>query len=793
MLRVESPNLHSWKSLFRTTRAPLTVLAIAGIGLVLPAQTSDELVALQDMYPFGIPGIVMLQVAVGALAVCSWYWARAALAARFGVDDTLEGRAGLEEHHRDAFDAVPRVVYLVGVLLGVSLVWRGFSWLQAASVAIWAVPGYALIRWRLALTTPRCRNYSIDNAALRSRRGFVACLRLAWPRTRALLLLAPFGPQVSVPLFGIGMLTFIWGVIEGYVAWARNHAGLPALASHLFPGPSVAMIGFALMIGPLTVLVFAVDGMRIEGRLLGRGVGLRRPPVLTLLVVWALVAPVLFSLHTVRIIPPSNAAFSLVDTRKPLRAFLEDWAKVCAPDTAEPLHPIVVAISGGASRAGIWGAQVLAAVDAAAGRGNTAVFSISSVSGGSLGAAAYMAVKSATPPAERCGHPSMTVADTLSRLNNAYLGGDALGPLLAGALLSDTPRSLFAPIAALARLAAHLMPRGGDRAEALERAFERLWHQNLVSAGLKKPGGVPEFSAPFLSLTYRPDGSLRPGMPIWITNGTDVSTGARMLTAPFDGMHDADWPFRATGDVLGVLLADVPISTAINNSARFPYLEPSGELVPAMGHDSMHAQMRGSRPELVDGGYFDNEGLQTALEMAEWLRRQRVGGRAVEPIIVQATANADIVAAVRATVVRCPNRPIDVPTQVPTAPHTLQLLTPVIGLNSVRGAHAAVLLREVRDEFCKMDEKGRPMRAFYHFYLFNSPDRNIPLNWLLAPQTVTDIRSQLVFGKATGPTDTNGNQTEYANLRQQIAGFATAGAPAAAPGPREAQTTPDAR
>src|SRR5690348_3778528 len=44
---------------------------------------------------------------------------------------------------------------------------------------------------------------------------------------------------------------------------------------------------------------------------------------------------------------------------------------------------------------------------------------------------------------------------------------------------------------------------------------------------------------------------------------------------------------------------------------------------------------------LIDGGYFENEGLQTTLELAEWLGRQSPGGRSVRPIIVQATGDGE--------------------------------------------------------------------------------------------------------------------------------------------------------
>ena len=765
MLRIQTDNLHSWKSLFRTTRASLSVLVLAGLGLMLPSQTADELVALSGMTVGPVPGLLVLQFALGFLAISAWYWARAALAARFGVDDTLEGRANLQHTHRAAFDVVPRMLFVTGVLLGVFLLWRKFSWAHLLAIATWAVPAYLLIRWRLALTKPQCRSAHVNLAVLRSRRHVRQWLRVVLPRVRALLLLAPFGPFVSVPLLALGLIGFGWGAVEVFVpAGGGSYPGLPALAAQIFPGPSVALVGLALMIGPLTALVFAMDGLRIETVFLGRQTGLTRPPVITGLLAWIVIAPLLFSLHTVRVVGERDQVLA-PDARQSLQAFYEAWAKECAPDPTQPVQPIVVAISGGASRAGIWAAQVLAAIDSAAGRNNAAVFAVSSVSGGSLGAAAYMAVMRATP--RRCNRVDQSPASAmLARLNNEHLGGDALGPLLAGALLSDTPRSLLSPLASLVRYAAGLRPRGGDRAEALERAFEHLWHKDLREARLDR-AGIPEFSDGFLSLSYADGGTLRAGMPIWIVNGTDLTSGGRMLTEPFSSAQGRDWPFRVASDVLGLLHADVPISTAINNGARFPYAEPSGELLPAVGD---LGQMRHGRPEILDGGYFDNEGLRTALELAEWLKRQSVPGRPVRPIIVQATANADVNVAVNAAVVRCPDVPVDVPTNLPGSPQTLQLLAPVVGLYNVRGAHSAVLLREVRDAYCQADGA----RRFYHFYLFRSPDRDIPLNWLLSPAIVAAIRAQLPLGGGAEPDRANGNAAEYAALRAALRGVSAA-------------------
>jgi hypothetical protein len=523
-----------------------------------------------------------------------------------------------------------------------------------------------------------------------------------------------------------------------------------------FPGPSAAIIGLALVIGPLTALIVVMDGLRIETTILGRRVGLTRPPVISTMLIWMTLAPLVFSLHTIRVLPAAHRIMA-VDARQSLDDFFDAWVKACVKVPNQPIRPIVVAISGGASRAGIWGARVLGAVEGADGHDNAAIFAVSSVSGGSLGAAAYMAVKRAAAlPCSTApdGHPSIT--QHLARLNIHYLGGDALAPLLAGSLLNDTPRALFSPIEALIRSAIGAQPRGGDRAEALERAFERLWLIDLDEAGMGNMG-MPTFSDPFLSLFYE-NGAVRPGMPVWIINGTDVTSGGRMLTEPFGTQIGMPWPFYATIDLLGLLGADVAISTAINNGARFPYLEPSGEVVSV---NDPPRQLHAGAPELLDGGMFDNQGLVTALELAEWLQGKTVHGQPVEPIIVQASANADIGVAIANSVVRCPDAPIDVPTDPPPSPRTLQLLAPIMGVYNVRAAHTALLLRHVRDEFCS---GGR--RAFFHFYLFSEPDRDIPLNWMLSAPAVAAIQAQL---------DSPGNATELACLQKVLAGAENCG------------------
>lgn len=393
------------------------------------------------------------------------------------------------------------------------------------------------------------------------------------------------------------------------------------------------------------------------------------------------------------------------------------WVTACAPGLG-PVQPIIVAVSGGATRAGLWGAAVLDQVLRAEQQNGPALFAVSSVSGGSLGVAGAMTLLShESLPCRAPGLASLRPTKDVA----VPLAGDALGPLLGGWLLDDIPRSAFDPIAALVRSATGHRPNGGDSAQAIEQAFEDLWSDVRRESGAE---GMPGWDQPFLSLFYTDSGgTYRRGMPLWLANGTDATTGNRVITTPILAPKGRDsrlpWPFRGARDFHTLMGGDASISTAINNTARFPYLEPFGEMLPLGGGKQVGS--------LVDGGYFENEGLQTALELAEWLADQSTPGRPVDPIIVQATGDGE--ADVDQTEVMTCTNASDGPF-IPDDQHSAwQILAPLSGLCHVRGSHSAVLLRQAHDQYCQPDKR------FVHFYLPADDGRAIPLNWVLSDKT----------------------------------------------------------
>ncbi|WP_018261211.1 hypothetical protein [Methylobacterium sp. WSM2598] len=316
--------------------------------------------------------------------------------------------------------------------------------------------------------------------------------------------------------------------------------------------------------------------------------------------------------------------------RPGLREAMERWLRLnCRPDDPQPCRarPVILASAGGASRAAFFTATVVGdiladeRVDL-----RRRLFAISGVSGGSVGAAFIRAALDDARPdgGAPCGRVGRAWFRHDARPTGPYTWKECLQALTAGDFLSRpfvglAFRDLFGfPLHDLVGMA--------DRAVLLERAFEDQYRA-LVGPEGSRDGGLAR------ALGEEPAGPER-WAPRLILNTTSVLDGRRSLVSdllPFRCDGGADAPLFPTAvdlfETLGAgrscadgapaatgAVAALRLSSAATASARFPVISPHAVI-------RRRAEAAGSLGDavdlLVDGGYFENDGLTSARQLAE--------------------------------------------------------------------------------------------------------------------------------------------------------------------------------
>jgi hypothetical protein len=382
-------------------------------------------------------------------------------------------------------------------------------------------------------------------------------------------------------------------------------------------------------------------------------------PVLTLALALAAAFSFWNDNHAVRLAPPAGAEPS-APARPELRAAFSRWLEIRreAWDGPQPMPVFLVAAEGGGIRAAFWTAIALGRLqDESEGRFGPQVFGLSGVSGGSLGAAVFTALLADESTAPCSQEPaSDPYRGRIERCAEEALRHDFLSPVLAK-LLGPDFFQWFVPAPV----------RPFDRAWALEDAW---------AAGYRAANpGSDRLAEPFLRLWHPRDAAV-PGL---FLNGTHVQTGRRLLLSNVS-WRTTDIP--DTYDLHEILGADLPLSTAVHNSARFPYVSPAGRLLATDGSDHGH---------VVDGGYFENSGVSTLLDV--WKAVAEPGGPAPPgtPFVVLYLCNSPA---------RCYLHTGDPPPDTSAAqPAGLSdLASPLRALLGTRDARGALALSHLRRE-----------------------------------------------------------------------------------------------
>jgi len=398
------------------------------------------------------------------------------------------------------------------------------------------------------------------------------------------------------------------------------------------PGPATRrMLALSVMVGVAGLAGFATDPVRAASALhpastvLLAAAGLmcggtlllnlgRRTRVPVLFLAFALAAAlaalrdreVLPDNHDLRRLPPGLRARPDVEA-----AFLR-FLDAAGPPGAEPIPVVLVAASGGGISAAYWTATVLGDLADASPRFAGQVFALSGVSGGALGLLTYVAAlqegaagqEGATACRDPADPPGSAPLDGLQTCLQLALGGDFLGPAL-GAMLYPDLLQRFVPV-----------PLFADRAAALETAWEARWHAVF---------GDGRLAGSFLGLWRKG----RP-WPALLLNGTSLNGGGRLVASNLQ--LGADHVGGDHSDLLALLGGDIPASAAAGSSARFPYIGPLGTFRTAAG----------TADAVADGGYFENLGASTLLELLDALDAvARRNERQVRFVVLQLVNDPD--------------------------------------------------------------------------------------------------------------------------------------------------------
>jgi hypothetical protein len=462
--------------------------------------------------------------------------------------------------------------------------------------------------------------------------------------------------------------------ILGFVVLCITVWYFPVRVPAVLGAPAIAFIGLAAATG--VVAFFIILLRRISG-VPGLGV-----PIILL---WAIVFAEVSNNHTIRTTGPDGRDIAVtrgdpdprVAGRAKLSAALDAWLSSCNANTKEPLI-VIVATAGGASRAALWTASVLHQAEQTVGvqRFRQALFALSGVSGGSLGAAAYVA----SLPTEGCAaQPDQGAEQARWSHVRRALSAAYLGPPIAAYFSTDL----------LARVISIAPP---DRAAALEQAWEEAFAGALLPTYGSR-GPVPAHAAglqdSFLSLWQ---GDKLGRFPLLFLNGTHADTGLPIMTAPVQVTQDQ---FPLALDLLDLVGKDVHLSTAVSNSARFPVVTPGGTLMDRHRHEcaplysSWWGEVRykwrlfwlglysdeackrdvaspsNPKPDyggyVMDGGYVENFGADTVRDLIADIDAWRVqrpnapDGRAFKPhvLVIQISSDpslrVDVVARCRDT------------------------------------------------------------------------------------------------------------------------------------------------
>ncbi|OYU56619.1 MAG: hypothetical protein CFE25_05150 [Chitinophagaceae bacterium BSSC1] len=285
-------------------------------------------------------------------------------------------------------------------------------------------------------------------------------------------------------------------------------------------------------------------------------------------IVWVLFCSYINQDHPINVISQQKKKQKLT-----VEAHFDAWARQLESNSHSDSIPIfLIAAEGGALRTGAFTALLLSKLADADPSFSKRVYAYSTVSGGSLGAGFFQSIQ---------GLKDSLTEHKLSPISRQFFEMDFLS--------ATTGKLVFAEIVQC-MIPWHLPVL--DRAIALEQSWEMGWDAATL------PNNLPNHFAQEI-----PNSNIAPAV---LFQTVEAETGMPCVWSNLN--LETIIPFSKERDLATRYSVPMALSTAINLSARFPLISPAA---------MFSSQIAGVkiRRHYVDGGYFDNSGQETLLQL----------------------------------------------------------------------------------------------------------------------------------------------------------------------------------
>ncbi len=302
----------------------------------------------------------------------------------------------------------------------------------------------------------------------------------------------------------------------------------------------------------------------------------------------------------------SNQRYQPLSLEAHLDAFTQKLARLY-PDTSIHRPLILVSGEGGGSRAGLWFSQVMMDIDRQSGnRMKDLVFSMSTVSGSTIGAEAMLAY--------------WQYQDSLNGVDPQSYPADVFkNNFISGGIFSLLTKDWWA---FLRIIEANNFDRNSilqeQEAYAIHNSLYCLRHpgacgtRNVIKPRSKTNRGEIDFCMKdFMSLYYDDHGRIKAELPLLFSNTCRSGDGKRGILSPvrldsnyIEALDVSRYIYTPFTDSLGKLPglgANITLAAACNLSELFPFFSAPAYV--------------GDLGFFVDGGYHENSGLKTTAEL----------------------------------------------------------------------------------------------------------------------------------------------------------------------------------